>query len=90
MYIISTLINRQYCNLLHDLCIAARAYFNKLGIITVITVVMFCVVLSFMMYIYVCLYVRLYTNYCIVIHMMWISLHVVLKTMCSYMQYYIV
>ena len=47
MYIISTLINRQDCDLLHDLCMAARAYFGKLGIVTIISVVLFCVVWSF-------------------------------------------
>lgn len=83
MYIISTLINRQDCDLLHDLCMAARAYFGKLGIVTIISVVLFCVVWSFCD-------VYLYTNYCIVIHIVWISLHVVSKTTCSYMQYYIV
>nr|DAG13321.1 MAG TPA: hypothetical protein [Caudoviricetes sp.] len=50
---------------MRDLCMAARAYFNKLGIITVIRVVLsFCDV-------YLCI--------------LWTSLHVVLKTMCSYM-----
>nr|DAV67132.1 MAG TPA: hypothetical protein [Caudoviricetes sp.] len=50
---------------MHDLCMAARAYFNKLGIITVISVVLFfCDV-------YLCILL--------------ISLHVVLKTTCSYM-----
>lgn len=43
MYIISTLINRQDCDLLHDLCMAAKAYFGKLGIVTIISVVLsFC------------------------------------------------
>lgn len=87
MYIISTLINRQDCDLLHDLCMAARAYFGKLGIVTIISVVLFRVVLYFCD-------VYLYTNYCIVIHIVWISffcnnaiLYVVLKTMCECMRY---
>lgn len=57
MYIISTLINRQDCDLLHDLCMAARAYFGKLGIVTIISVVLFCVVWSFLVYIVMYIYV---------------------------------
>ena len=55
MYIISTLINRQDCDLLHDLCMAARAYFGKLGIVTIISVVLFRVVLSFFCDVYLCI-----------------------------------
>lgn len=57
MYIISTLINRQDCDLLHDLCMAARAYFGKLGMVTIISVVLFCVVWSFLVYIVMYIYV---------------------------------
>ncbi len=39
-----------WCDLLRDLCMAARAYFNKLGIITVISVV-----LSFFCDVYLCI-----------------------------------
>lgn len=57
MYIISTLINRQDCDLLHDLCMAARAYFGKLGMVTIISMVLFCVVWSFLVYIVMYIYV---------------------------------
>lgn len=94
MYIISTLINRQDCDLLHDLCMAARAYFGKLGIVTIISVVLFRVVLYFCD-VYLCILA------CIFIHKLLHSytysvdkffyndaiLYVVLKTMCECMRY---
>lgn len=89
MYIISTLINRQDCDLLHDLCMAARAYFGKLGIVTIIRVVWsFCdVYLCILACIFMHKLLYSYTHSVDKFFCNDVILYVVLKTMCECMRY---